>query len=216
MEVLRWMDRPGFRSQIRAIINGDERGVYGLLAVGRRLSLPIRLSKPGSDFSRDPLGRFWPVKLHGPHAAPAISAAVGREKIVRDVKRSTADVAPGAAHRHIPHQKTELLGRLRSDINQKRTLGLGAGDGQLPPQGRLRLKAGSSVSTAIEEKNEKCNGNGEHAGSPSNSCGAAGTSGNKIAACQGNEYGRGKNQHPAWVNKSLSYHPPNGARPVLP
>lgn len=80
----------------------------GLLAVGRRLSRPIRFSKPGSDFLRDPLGRFWPTQLYNPHAAPAISAAIGREQIGRDVKLSTADVAPGADLRHIPH--LECLG----------------------------------------------------------------------------------------------------------
>jgi len=88
----------------------------GLLAVGRRLSRPIRLSKPGSDFLRGSLGRFWPTKLHGPHAAPAISAGIGREQIGRDVKLSTADVASGADHRHIPHQKTVPLGKLTSAI----------------------------------------------------------------------------------------------------
>ena len=94
----------------------------GLLALGWRLSRPIRLSEPGSDFLRDPLGRFWPTKLHGPHAAPAISAAVGREQIGRDVKLSTTNVAPVADHRHVPHQRTELLGRLTSASGQKRTL----------------------------------------------------------------------------------------------
>ena len=92
-----------------------------LLALGRWLSRPIRLSKPGSDFLRDLLGGFWPTKLHCPHAAPAISAAVGREQIGRDVKLSTANVAPVADHRHVPHKRTELLGRLTSASGQKQT-----------------------------------------------------------------------------------------------
>ena len=85
----------------------------------------------------------------------------------------------------------------------------------LPERG-LEPEADPSVTTAIEDKNNKCNGNREDACSPRNNCSTATAARNDIAGRQGYKYRRGKNQNAAWINESFSYGPPNGARQVPP